>query len=173
MPDINIKEHTVKMSSNNIEYTSDKHNITMCLDEGIHRYAILLTYDDKIFNEKVMTFYVESKHGKTYARLIHLNIPELIQGFGIGKMCLAIFYNMLQMKNISMFSMKFGGGSDSYSYLKHLGFNEQYIQTSRNTRMQSDSVVVGEYKSLGSRYDEWKLDPIPISEYPTDFFNYK
>lgn len=172
MVDIKVKQHTIEMSLNHIEYENvEDHNMTVCLVNGNQRYTLRLTYDNKIIDEKVMTIYVESKNGTRYAHLRHLNIPKSIRGIGIGKMCLAIFYNILQMKNINMFSMKFGGGSDSYSYLRYLGFNEKYVNTSRNTKSQGDSAMVGEYKSLGSRHDEWKLDPISISEFPTHFFD--
>lgn len=169
MSTIYVEDHIVNLEHNSVEYNGDKYDIVLGLNTG-NRYTLRLTYEKMIFDVEVMTFHIETKNGKKYAHLKHLYVPDSIQGFGIGKMCLAIFYNLMKINNINMFSMKFGGGSDSYSYLRSLGFSNKIINKNKNIGQQSDSVMVGEYKSLGSRYDEWKLDPISISEYPTSFF---
>lgn len=171
MKTINIGDHIIDLNSSNIEYKGNEHDITLGLDSAGNRFSLRLSYSDFIFDVEIMSFYIESKHGNQYAHLKHLYVPESLQGFGIGKMSLATFYNLMKLNNISMFSMKFGGGSDSYSYLRHLGFNNKIINKSENMGQQGDSVMVGEYRSLGSRYDEWKLDPISISEFPKSFFN--
>jgi hypothetical protein len=165
MKTINIREHSVKISAKNVEYTGQEHDITFSLDTG-NPYILKLNYEEYIFDCEVMKFYFETKHGQQYARLKHLYIPESIQGLGLGKLCLSIFYNFVTSNGINMFSMKFGGGAESYKFLKSAGFSDKYIETKSNLGIQGNSVVVGEYKSFGSEHNQWKLDPISISEFP-------
>lgn len=171
MRTINVDNHTIKINHNSIDYISDEYDITLALMTG-NQYKIRLTYENRIIDVEVMSFYIELKHGNKYANLKHLYVPDSLQGFGIGKLCMAIFYNLMELNNISMFKIKFGGGSSSYSFLNHIGFNSKYIDTIENMGQQGTSVVVGNYESFGSDYhNKWKLDPIPISEYPTNFFS--
>lgn len=170
MMKIQTKDHTVNVSQKTVDYLGEDHDITLALVNG-SRCTLRMTYEHYIVDEKVMSFYVESKHGKEYAHLNHLYVPESVRGFGVGRMCLAVFYALIKSRGIDRFSMKFGGGGDSVSFLKSMGFSGEYIETSRNTQAQGDSVVVGEYESLGNRYDHWTLDPISIKHFPTGFFN--
>lgn len=169
MNTITIGEHIVEVDPNDVEYKGDEHNITIGLVNG-NRYTLRLTYDNYVIDEEVLTFYIESHHGNQYAHLKHLYVPESLQGFGIGKMCLAIFHNLLKQNNINQFAMKFGGGSKSYSFLTSLGFDDRYIDTIQNMGPQGKSVVVGEFESFGSHQGQWKLDPISLSNFPTGFF---
>lgn len=166
MKQIQVDEHTISLSQSEVTYTSSEYDITLVLDTKTDKYNLRLTYDTYVIDEKIMTFYIESGRCDKYGHLQHLYIPSSIQGLGLGKLSLAIFYELLQLNNLSKFSMKFGGGSNSYSYLSNIGFDTKYLE------VEQDSVFVGEYKNFGSAR-EWTLDPISINNYPTSFYTTK
>lgn len=167
---VQTEEHVVNVRPKEVEYIAEKHDITLALSTG-NRHDLRMTYEEYVIDQNIMSFYLESKHGKTYAHLNHLFVPDSLRGFGIGKLCLSIFYSLLKLKNIEKFSIKFGGGKDSGKFLRTIGFDAQYIETSANADLQGDSVVVGDYKSFGRGYQKWTLDPISISNFPTEFFD--
>lgn len=166
---VKTDEHTVDVRSNQVEYISNKHDINLKLLTK-NRYELRITYKDKVISQNIMTFNINSKHSTTYAHLNHLFIPDTIRGYGIGKLCLSIFYSLLKLENINKFSMKFGGGKNSARFLRRIGFSNRYIETATKEDLQDDSVFVGDFKSFGS-HKQWNLDPIPISNFPTKFFN--
>lgn len=168
---VKTERHCVDLSSTDVQYVGDNKNIEMGLYiSSSGRYTLHIKYvEEELFDEKIMSFCVKNEHGVEYAYLDHLYIPKSAEGIGLGKLCLSVFYAIMKRQKIDGFCMKFGGGSKSLSFLRNLDFPTGYTDTIRNRGHQSNSVVMGDYQSLGNRCDQWDLRPIHIDNFPDSF----
>lgn len=101
----------------------------------------------------------------------HLEVPNHHRGQGLGRLSLAVFYVLAQQNGCSEFALKFGGGNRSSAFLEGIGFSSDYIHTGQDADFPSNSAMVGEFTSTGERSYDWRLDAIPLAEFPTNFFS--
>lgn len=129
---------------------------------------------------QIKSLYVEPASGQSFKLMAcqekqgalvldHLEVPGNYTDQGWGKLAIAFFYYLCQDKGYREYAMKFGGGAESKDFLLHLGFDESFVHTAQDTDFAGESVMVGEFEKTGQRSYDWKLDPISVSRFPTEF----
>lgn len=75
----------------------------------------------------------------------HLEVPEPLQGNGIGRSALSLMPEIADVYpgQIGGFTIRFGKGKKYCSWLKHIGFPEEYVQIAPSRVSSEPSATVG------------------------------
>lgn len=160
--EIIVDEYKINIDGSEIE--CDAEEFDLFFDDRSHK---TLYVDPKADASFELMSCQEKQSGAFF--MDHLYVPEDHQGNSLGKIGVAFFYHLLDYHNYRKFSIKFGGGDSSASFLGKLGFNHTNIHSKKDVEYTGSSVMVGDLTEKGRH---WSLRPISISEFPTKFFSF-
>lgn len=97
--------------------------------------------------------------------LVLYHLESEVSGEDFGKLGLALFWGIAMELGLESYAMRFGGGHDSESWLKHLRFPEEHISRMQHSQTEGDYTVV-----VGRGIEKGRIVPVNFSEFPTGFF---
>lgn len=160
---LTVDDYTIEISGDEVTCNAD--DFDLFFDDRSHKTLYVEPNNDASF--ELMSCQKEQS-GSLF--MDHLFVPDNHRGDSLGKIGVAFFYYLLDNRGYRKFSIKFGGGDASASFLGRLGFGHTDIHSKKDVEYTGQSVMVGDLTEEGRH---WSLRPISTSNFPTGFFSLK
>lgn len=156
---LKINNHIINITDKNIECIKQKsHHFEL----NNYRGGVELFFNNSKNNLTSIMHCKRTNTNGNSLELRHLSIPMDFRGQGIVKVCLAVMSINLINCDYDSSMIKFGRDSESMNFLKRFNFPDLSYHQIHNP------VFIG--GMVFHEGDEWKIQPIPMSYFPTGFY---